>query len=378
MPKEKKMRWCGKCAKAKHHGSDSGTSIYRKMCQDCGTGVPNFAMPGGKALWCKLCADKSHPEAHDKRRLATWSGGTKCESCDKRAYYCKPIDEKPRWCGTCSKHHPGAVRPRSKMCEDCSQKMPKWGLVDGKRRWCSGCAKGHDGSKPLNQRYCEDCVTKYAGFSMPKDKKPRWCASCAVKHIGSLSRHNGKKASGKIAVASKNWDDRFAELETYKKKTGDCDVKTTASKLGRWVAAQRLQGKELAAGEASQLTEERFNKLQGLDFIWSKNKTKPKDKSNKKGGAKKKSTTLPHAAAAKAAIELAMAKKPVRCNVPKPLGITEPLLPITGLLPSQDCRQCRNPNNRRAHTCGKSPEELAAANNFEICDVECRNGASSL
>ena len=62
----------------------------------------------------------------------------------------------------------------------------------------------------------------------------------------------------------------------------------------------------------------------------------------------------------------------------KPLGITEPLLPITGLLPSQDCHQCRNPKNHRTHTCGKSSEKLTAANNFEICDVECRNGESSL
>ena len=53
----------------------------------------------------------------------------KCEDCKTKVpNFGTPEERKPRWCGVCSKTHPGAVNIRSKNCEDCASKQPSYGM----------------------------------------------------------------------------------------------------------------------------------------------------------------------------------------------------------------------------------------------------------
>ena len=67
------------------------------------------------------------------------------------------------------------------------------------------------------------------------------------------------------------WKQRFNELKTYKKKHGDCLVPRNYehnAKLGRWVHTQRKQYKKWLKGVHSQLTQERIDQLNEIDFVW--------------------------------------------------------------------------------------------------------------
>jgi peptide deformylase len=73
------------------------------------------------------------------------------------------------------------------------------------------------------------------------------------------------------ADASK-WDKQFRLLQQYKSVNGDCDVQRSHKvgdvNLGRWVDRQRIQYQLFQKGQPSQMTQERIQQLNGLDFIW--------------------------------------------------------------------------------------------------------------
>eukprot|EP00986_Skeletonema_menzelii_P010145 scaffold4810_cov98-Skeletonema_menzelii.AAC.1 len=68
---------------------------------------------------------------------------------------------------------------------------------------------------------------------------------------------------------SSEWEDRFAELEVFKRENGHCTVpKRGRGALGGWVLRQRVQYKLFRAGKQSPITEDRIRKLEQLGFKW--------------------------------------------------------------------------------------------------------------
>jgi len=68
------------------------------------------------------------------------------------------------------------------------------------------------------------------------------------------------------------WDERCAVLRKYKIKYGDCLVPrdySTDNQLAKWVAYQRYQYRLKREGKKSQITDERIESLNELDFAWS-------------------------------------------------------------------------------------------------------------
>jgi hypothetical protein len=91
------------------------------------------------------------------------------------------------------------------------------------------------------------------------------------------------------------WDEKFQELVQYKAEHGDCMYPFTYDDdllfffshllcidiigqvptkypanpaLGRWVSTQRSHYKDYLAGDRSKMTDERFQRLDGIGFIW--------------------------------------------------------------------------------------------------------------
>ena len=67
------------------------------------------------------------------------------------------------------------------------------------------------------------------------------------------------------------WKHRLKELKAYKKKHGDCLVPKNYEhkrKLGIWVSKQRYEYKKWRKDVYSQLTQERIDQLNEIDFVW--------------------------------------------------------------------------------------------------------------
>mmetsp|Transcript_7136 Transcript_7136/g.10227 ORF Transcript_7136/g.10227 Transcript_7136/m.10227 type:complete len:462 (-) Transcript_7136:54-1439(-) len=63
------------------------------------------------------------------------------------------------------------------------------------------------------------------------------------------------------------WENRYAELVSYKNLYGDCDVPTQWKQnlgLGQWVKNQKKQARSYLAGEKSSITAERWKKFQEI------------------------------------------------------------------------------------------------------------------
>lgn len=72
------------------------------------------------------------------------------------------------------------------------------------------------------------------------------------------------------------WEERYGELQEYVKTYGHSNVPSTFppnAKLAIWVKCQRRQYKLLVAGEASNMTLERIERLNSLNFVWEVRKT---------------------------------------------------------------------------------------------------------
>jgi len=68
-----------------------------------------------------------------------------------------------------------------------------------------------------------------------------------------------------------NWDRRFDELVAFKAKEGHTNVPQRYGEnaaLGRWVNTQRLQQRLRKQGQNSDMTEERYQRLSELGFVW--------------------------------------------------------------------------------------------------------------
>ena len=70
-------------------------------------------------------------------------------------------------------------------------------------------------------------------------------------------------------VTKSDWEDRYSELEDFKRRNGHCNVSTKSGPLGIWVGTQRTEKRLLQEGKPSSMTEERKNKLEGLGFQWT-------------------------------------------------------------------------------------------------------------
>ena len=68
-----------------------------------------------------------------------------------------------------------------------------------------------------------------------------------------------------------SWDERFKELQIFKRRHGHCDVPTRDKenpKLSIWVKSQRRQYKLFRMGQPSSMTADRLEKLSELGFEW--------------------------------------------------------------------------------------------------------------
>ena len=63
-------------------------------------------------------------------------------------------------------------------------------------------------------------------------------------------------------VFDEEWESRFDELNKYKEEHGNCDVQTSADRLGSWVSTQRQLYKE------GVLSNERIERLENIGFAW--------------------------------------------------------------------------------------------------------------
>ena len=69
-----------------------------------------------------------------------------------------------------------------------------------------------------------------------------------------------------------SWEDRFCELQEYKRKHGNCLVPVKYERnptLGHWVVNQRAQYKQFKAGKPSNMNEERAILLESVNFVWA-------------------------------------------------------------------------------------------------------------
>ena len=76
-----------------------------------------------------------------------------------------------------------------------------------------------------------------------------------------------------LAPRTSWWDLRYGELVEYRKRHGHTKVPQHWPEnkgLGKWVAKMRCQYNYMQNGERHQLTEERIEKLQTLQFDWGK------------------------------------------------------------------------------------------------------------
>ena len=69
------------------------------------------------------------------------------------------------------------------------------------------------------------------------------------------------------------WDQRFADLKTYKQTHGNTDVPMSHGNLGEWVQAQRVQYSLYLRGKKSQVTARRMTLLNQIGFDWSRGST---------------------------------------------------------------------------------------------------------
>ena len=63
------------------------------------------------------------------------------------------------------------------------------------------------------------------------------------------------------------WNEMYSKLVAYYEEHGHCRVPTRSGKLGKWVKRQR-QTKDKASGSNVQLTQEKIDRLNAIDFAW--------------------------------------------------------------------------------------------------------------
>ena len=83
-----------------------------------------------------------------------------------------------------------------------------------------------------------------------------------------IERLEAEGFTWKVKVA---WDHRYYELLQYRKTHGNCKVPlsfTVNPQLGEWVHTQRKEHQKLKNGKKSQITTERVQKLNEIEFVW--------------------------------------------------------------------------------------------------------------
>lgn len=78
---------------------------------------------------------------------------------------------------------------------------------------------------------------------------------------------------GKTAIHEEQWNAKYEQLQDYNRKFGHCLVPHDYSvnrSLGIWCATQRKQFRLFQAGEASNITQSRIDRLETLGFVWTR------------------------------------------------------------------------------------------------------------
>ena len=96
--------------------------------------------------------------------------------------------------------------------------------------------------------------------------------SAAASDSAAPSGSPGSAPSSKLSKRLNGWNERYNELVQYKQLHGNCNVPSGYQQnpaLSQWVKRQRYQHRLKLNKEHTNLTEERYEMLQRLGFVWN-------------------------------------------------------------------------------------------------------------
>ena len=194
---------------------------------------------------------------HANMQLAKWV-------MNQRAYYHQFIDE--NW-----KRSPGITKVRIEALDEIGfewrlRDRPEWDerydeLVAYKNQHGDTLVPT-DTRRGKENKYCELAMwvnTQRSQYRLLQEGKHSQLTDERIEKLNQI----GFAWDAHEAV----WEERFAELVSYKEMHGDTLVRG-ASQLGNWVSVQRTFYRWLQEGKPSYLTNERIERLNQIGFVW--------------------------------------------------------------------------------------------------------------
>ena len=120
-------------------------------------------------------------------------------------------------------------------------------------------------NNPQLGRWVEVQRKEYKKFKQKQEQK----TAMTEEHIQKL------ESIGFVWSLTCDWEDRFRELQGYRRTAGDCLVPRTYppnQPLAYWVGHQRKEYNKFQRNQKSRLTQERISMLDGEDFCWDASK----------------------------------------------------------------------------------------------------------
>jgi hypothetical protein len=113
--------------------------------------------------------------------------------------------------------------------------------------------------------------TKWVNKQRANQRKPP--SSMTEDRIQALEKLGFEWAKPK---GDDSWNANYKKLCEYHTKHGNADVLTKNKTLGRWISTQRDQYKQWKNNDKTQMTEERYQSLCEIGFMFAKLNPKPK------------------------------------------------------------------------------------------------------
>jgi hypothetical protein len=138
--------------------------VVHKKCV-CGAAQPIFGFHGDKATCCRDCKEPGMVDVKNP----------KCE-CGATQPSIGIPGERPRWCGSCPNRQEGARNVIAKRCV-CTKFIPIFGYPEDElARWCSECRP--EDTVDIANPMCKKCGVRRPSFGFRGDKMPSWCFDC--------------------------------------------------------------------------------------------------------------------------------------------------------------------------------------------------------
>ena len=133
-------------------------------------------------------------------------------------------------------------------------------------------------------RYEESTTEDGSNENFVRDQVSAAAAAAAGSSHGSNENSVRDQVSATAAAAGKythrflqKWSERFDKLKEFKRQHGHSRVSANYEedgiKLGRWVERQRVDYKKCRQGKPSNITQERIDQLNSIEFEWSLRET---------------------------------------------------------------------------------------------------------